>query len=421
MVAARRTRANFGLQHAVDTAAALGRPLVIFEPLRVDYRWASDRLHHFVIDGMAAQARALAARPVVYLPHVERTAGDGARLFDWLATRATAIVTDDSPASFLPRALARAANRLDVRLEAVDSNGLLPIRSAPRVFPTALGFRAHLQRTLRPHLAAWPGDIRWEALPPPVRLDLPPDERLQPTPVDHLQAPSTLLAGLPIDHGVAAVATPGGAEAARRALGEFVEHRLRHYATRRNDPDAAGTSGLSPYVHFGHIGAHEVFQAVMTADRWTTRKLSPRGGGKREGWWGASPAAEAFLDQLVTWRELGLNLCTLGPDYDRYTSLPAWARATLAAHAGDPRPWTYTIDRLTRAATHDPVWNAAQRQLLREGWMDNYLRMLWGKKILEWSPSPEAAFDAMVAIMDRLALDGRDPNSYTGYGWTLGR
>ncbi len=121
-------------------------------------------------------------------------------------------------------------------------------------------------------------------LPPPIGLDLPPDEGLRPTPVAHLLAPAALLARLPIDHTVAPVATTGGEDAARRVLTAFIEHRLRHYAVRRNDPDADGTSGLSPYLHFGHLSTHEVFSG-MTAERWTTRKLSSRAGGKRDGWW----------------------------------------------------------------------------------------------------------------------------------------
>jgi deoxyribodipyrimidine photo-lyase len=135
-----------------------------------------------------------------------------------------------------------------------------------------------------------------------------------------------------------------------------------------------------------------------------------------------SRGAEAFLDQLVVWRELGFHLCATRPDdYATFASLPAWAQTTLRRHARDKRPHVYSREAFERAGTHDPVWNAAQRQLLRTGWMHNYLRMLWGKKILEWSASPEDALDTMIAIMDRHALDGRDPNSYNGYGWTLGR
>jgi deoxyribodipyrimidine photo-lyase len=139
------------------------------------------------------------------------------------------------------------------------------------------------------------------------------------------------------------------------------------------------------------------------------------------GWWGLSEPAEMFLDQLVTWRELGYNFCSHRVDYDRYESLPVWALTTLEKHAPDPRPHRYALPVLEAGETHDPLWNAIQRQLVRDGWFHNYLRMLWGKKILEWSTHPRDALDAMVQLMNRYSLDGRNPNSYTGYFWVLGR
>jgi deoxyribodipyrimidine photo-lyase len=143
--------------------------------------------------------------------------------------------------------------------------------------------------------------------------------------------------------------------------------------------------------------------------------------GKRSGWWGLSADAEAFLDELVTWRELGLNFCAQRADYDRYESLPAWARATLERHARDRRPHVYALEQLERAQTHDELWNAAQNQLRVEGRIHNYLRMLWGKKILHWSASPREALAILIELNNKHALDGRDPNSYSGIFWTLGR
>jgi deoxyribodipyrimidine photo-lyase len=160
---------------------------------------------------------------------------------------------------------------------------------------------------------------------------------------------------------------------------------------------------------------------VVSAEGWTPLRLSDRADGAREGWWGMGDGAEAFLDQLVTWRELGYNLSSRRDDYAAYESLPGWARDTLEEHEVDPRPHTYTLEEFREARTHDPLWNAAQRQLLREGVIHNYLRMLWGKKILEWAPSAREALEIMVDLNDRFATDGRDPNSYSGIFWCLGR
>jgi deoxyribodipyrimidine photo-lyase len=230
-----------------------------------------------------------------------------------------------------------------------------------------------------------------------------------------------ILATLPIDHGVPVSSMTGGQDAGRVLLDGFLADRLARYSQERNHPDADVTSGLSPYLHFGHIGVHEVFAAVTNQQGWVPPDLSGRADGRRQGWWGMDENAEAFLDQLITWRELGFNNCLHRPDYAELTSLPEWARRTLSAHAGDPRTVCYTLDELRAARTGDPLWNAAQRQLLHEGTIHNYLRMLWGKKIIEWSPSPQAALEVMIELNDRYALDGRDPNSYTGILWCFGR
>jgi deoxyribodipyrimidine photo-lyase len=238
-----------------------------------------------------------------------------------------------------------------------------------------------------------------------------------------VEAVKDALADLPIDHSVGPVATSGGQSAAGRVLEKFFDDRLARYTGERNEPDPErdASSGLSPYLHFGHISVHEVFSTMMTRERWTTRRIRPKAAGRREGWWGASAAAESFLDELITWREIGINMCHLRDDHDRYESLPAWARETLEAHARDRRAHCYTMEQFESGETSDPLWNAAQHQLVREGRMHNYLRMLWGKKILEWSSSPRAALKTMIHLNNKYALDGRDPNSYSGIFWTLGR
>lgn len=151
------------------------------------------------------------------------------------------------------------------------------------------------------------------------------------------------------------------------------------------------TSGLSPYLHFGHVSPHQVFVEMAEREGWTPERISGGTSGKRRGWWGMSGVGEAFLDQLVTWCELGDNLTSRSDDYDRYQSLPAWARETLAEHRGDERHHLYGLDELEGAATHSEIWNAAQRQLAAEGTIHNYMRMVWGKKILHWSATPEDA------------------------------
>jgi len=423
MIAYRRTSWNFSLQRAVQWAQELRKPLVILEGLRCDYPWASDRLHRFVLDGMADNARRLEDTGVFYYPYVEPAPTAGKGLLRALAALACLVITDDFPAFFLPQMVAAAARQLPVRLEQVDSNGLLPLRAATRAFATAYSFRRSLQESLPLHLSETPepdavgagGLPRLPAIPEEISSRWPrASEKL-------LSGGPEATADLPIDHSVGLVEARGGATAADDALERFLDERLPRYAEERNRPEAHVSSGLSPYLHFGHISTHQVFSELAEREGWGIGRLAPKATGGRRGWWGMSPAAEAFLDQLVTWRELGYNMCWQSADYDRYESLPQWAQDTLAEHARDLRPYVYLLEDLESARTHDSLWNAAQRQLVWEGRMHNYLRMLWGKKTLEWSASPQDALATMVELNNKYALDGRDPSSYSGIFWVLGR
>jgi deoxyribodipyrimidine photo-lyase len=300
-----------------------------------------------------------------------------------------------------------------VLLEQVDSNGLLPLRAAPKEFVTAFSFRRFLQNHLPEHL-----------------LNAPSADPLSKAKLPLLKAlPSSIIARWPmakLDEAseVSGLSLPefrGGGVAAKARLARFVRDQLNVYSERRNEPGEDGASRLSPYLHFGHISAHEIFAAIAKSEGWAPERVALRSNGSRAGWWGMSADAEAFLDQLITWRELGFNCCHLQKDYDQFESLPVWAQKTLREHEGDTRVFRYSLKEFEHSQTHDPLWNAAQTQLVTEGRIHNYLRMLWGKKILEWTRSPYEALHVMIELNNRYALDGRDPNSYSGIFWCLGR
>ena len=421
MIAARRASFNFALDHALALAKTLGKPLVVLEALRVDHPHANDRLHAFVLEGMADNQAQFEASPVHYHPYVEPSSGAGAGLLSALSSRACAVVTDEFPSYFLPRMVEAAGKKLAVRLEAVDSCGLYPLAATDRTFVSAFSFRAHLQKELLPHLAAFPKER------PLARLDLPRAANLtrllsrwpKASPAT-LSAHPAALATLPVDHSVPPTAFRGGSRAARARLESFVTQKLARYLGDRNEPELDGTSTLSPYLHFGHLSAHEVFSRIASAEGWSPGLLDGPRGGKREGYWHLSAPAEAFLDQVITWRELAYQAARHGKVHD-YPALPAWARASLEKHLKDPRPHRYTREELEAGRTHDALWNAAQMQLVRDGWFHGYLRMLWGKRILEWSDSPAQALTTMEALMDKHSLDGRNPASGMGYAWVLGR
>ena len=440
MTSYRRTRRNFALQRAAERAIEFGVGVVVLEALRSDYPWASDRFHQFIIDGMADNEASLAGRPgITYLPYVERSIGQGRGLLGTLGDRACVVVTDDYSNFFIPRMLDVAAGRIGVRLEAVDSNGLAPVHVVGKDYPSAYTFRRYLQK----HLPAFLADVPVED-PVAALADLPTPgvaaEVLERWPRAEVTGGSAGidLAGIPIDHHIGPTGLTGGQGAAEFRLDLFLRRRLSRYSEERNQPEEEIASGLSPWLHFGHISTHTVLDRLVeheglvpgidgsagTAEEvgaWIAALSERPTDGKRAGWWGMSASAEAFLDQLVTWRELGFNMAVNRPDFREYGSLPDWARQTLAEHVDDPRPHIYSLDQFDAAETHDELWNAAQRQLRREGVIHNYLRMLWGKKILEWTWTPHEAADVMIELNNRYALDGRDPNSYSGIYWCLGR
>jgi len=424
MIACRRTRWNFALQRAAEMARELDRPLLVLEPLTCDYPHANDRLHRFILQGMADNLSALSGKALTYYPYVESASGAGKGLLAALSVQACLVVTDDFPSLFYFRLTRSAGKHLTVRLEAVDGNGLLPMRIADRTFPTAYAFRRFLQKNLPQHLMEWPEDDPLEDLRDWSTLALPGTitERW-PSAATALQSVGEFrLDKLPVDHYVPPAQIRGGQETARQRLTGFLDEKMDRYTEDRNHPDRKATSGLSPYLHFGHISSHEIFSTIVRREGWTPHDLSLRTDGKRSGWWRMSVDAENFLDQLITWRELGFNMCCFEPDrYRDFCSLPDWALKTLDDHRHDSRLYCYTLQQFADAQTHDPLWNAAQNQLRREGIMQNYLRMLWGKKIIEWSASPEQALEVMIEMNDRYALDGRDPNSYSGIFWCLGR
>ena len=431
MTSFRRPKWNFALQRAIDWAAHLQKPLIVLEAVRCDYQWASDRFHAFIIQGMKDNATSFQESPIRYFPYVEPKPGAGRGLVRRLITDACLIVSDEFPCFFLPRMHRAVALRSPVRMELVDSNGLLPLRATERVFTVAHSFRRFLQKELPDHLPDCPqedplAEDKAKGLPaarmPTGLAEMWPAAKPNEWLADGTpHGISAALSKLPIDHDVSVCDLTGGWVAAEERLDQFLTERLRGYGELRNHPDEDAASGSSPYLHFGHLSAHQVFRRLMKQENWSPTQLAAKPNGKRNGWWNASEPCEAFLDELITWREIGYNMCHLRDDFDQFESLPDWVQKTLADHAGDDRPQIYSLEQFERAQTHDELWNAAQHQLVDEGRIHNYLRMLWGKKILHWSESPREALRIMIHLNNKYALDGRNPNSYSGIFWVLGR
>jgi deoxyribodipyrimidine photo-lyase len=405
MTAQRRVFENHSLDRAVWWCRQLDLPLVIFEPLRCDYPYASVRHHAFIIQGMAENARRVAKTRAHYLPFVERVKGQGKGLLARLSSRAAVVVTDDHPGFFFPGMVKTAGEQVSVLLEAVDGTGFLPHQEVGRTFPSAYAFRRVLQKSFLDWAGDMPSLAPLEMLPNfNVAVEL--DELLHPWPLAtpaELKASAALLSSLPIDQTVEQVKQkPGGSDAALFLLDRFMSDAAPDYSERRRHPDENGESGLSPYLHHGHIGTHTILKKVFEAADWSPHRVQ-----------GKKPLGKklGFLGHLTA--RFSEHAGTFG-------QVPPWAKETLHQHVGDPREHLYSLEELAQGKTSDSLWNAAAWQLLDEGVIHNYLRMLWGKWVIEWTPTPEIAFSVLTELNNRFALDGRDPNSDSGIGWVFG-
>jgi deoxyribodipyrimidine photo-lyase len=384
MQRAQRALDNPALDLAIATGNALGKPVVVYFGL-VPYPCANLRHYQFMVEGLPGTAARLAKRGVGL---VIRRHPDADLAAFCEEVRPAVVIGDENPTREPERWRQALAVRLRVPFWTVDADVIVPTALIP-----AEQFAA---RTIRPKIHAQlerflvrrrepKADVGWKA----------------PRGLHSLRPDDDLLEGFLLDRRVAPVAGfRGGTGEALKALGDFVGHRLAGYGEQRNKPERQGTSRLSPWLHFGHIGPRTVALAVRDAD---------------------APAADrdAFLEEFIVRRELAVNFVRSNPRYDSLACAEPWAERTLREHARDRRPYLYTERQLEHAETHDPLWNAAQRQMVATGWMHGYVRMYWGKKILEWSRTPEEAFDVAVRLNDRYELDGRDPNGYAGIAWAI--
>ena len=435
MISARRTQWNHGLEHAIDIANENNLPLVVVEPLAIDHGWVNDRSHAFIIQGMADNSRAFTDSPITYVPYVETELNEGKGLMSRWMDNARVLVIDDFPTYYPRKVLEIAISIGKCEIHCVDSNGFIPFRSEDREFTTAYSLRRHLHKTILMHMQGFPhsnpislGD-KLPRIGEGIVADVFSYCNTSVTSGDFLdnvsqgkESSRKELSKLAIDHTVPPVENMrGGSSAANLRWNDFLENKLINYSENRNQPEMKGSSGLSPYLHFGHIGIHQILNDIFQKYSWDISEIVLPNNGRRAGWWNLPAAVEGFLDQVITWRDLGFLHCAIVENHVRFESIPDWAQLTLGIHKNDQRPYIYSFEEFENANTHDDLWNAAQIQLKADGIIHNYLRMLWGKKILEWSPTPEIAMEYMIALNDKWALDGRDPNSYTGVGWVLGK
>ena len=389
MQQSQRAHVNPALEYAVSRANAIDRPVVALFGLFDDYPEANERHFAFMLEGLAEVAAELHERGIKFVMRLARP--DAACLA--LAPDAVLVVCDRGYLRHQKQWRKAVAREAGCQVVQVEGDVVVPV---DRVSDK----REYAARTLRPKigrlLEAFVEDLTQRR---PIKSSL----RLRVSSDVNATDPDGVLARLHIDRSVGRVRRfRGGTAEARRRLERFLRSGLDGYADARNDPADPQCSNLSPYLHFGQISPVEI-----------ARKARAARGGK-------SDDRGAFLEELVVRRELAINFVHFEADYDRYRCLPDWAKQTLAKHRDDAREHVYSRRELEHANTHDPYWNAAMTEMVRTGYMHNYMRMYWGKKILEWSNTPEHAYRTLLALNNKYFIDGRDPNSYTGVGWIFG-
>ena len=385
MQRAQRGIDNPALDVAVDAANALQKPVVVFFAPVPLYPNANLRHYRFLAEGIPDIATALTQRNIGF---VLRRFPEHSLLRFCDEVKASLVIGDENPLREPEAWRSAAAKRLKVPFWTVDADVIVPTRLLEKA-----QYAAHiLRRRLQPHL---------KKFLIPSRNPVAHAAWKKPRGMASREPDFDITRGWKLDRSVAPVTGwRGGTEEAFCVLREFIEHRLGGYGSGRNKPEVDHTSRLSPYLHFGHLSSITVALAVKKSHAPTADKV-------------------AFLDQLITWRELAVNLVRFNSDYDNFECAEPWAHRTLAKHANDDRPVLYTERQLEQAETHDQLWNAAQMQMVSTGWMHNYVRMYWAKKILEWSRSPAEAYRIAVRLTDKYELDGRDPNGYAGIAWAI--
>ncbi|HTS90235.1 MAG TPA: deoxyribodipyrimidine photo-lyase [Gemmatimonadales bacterium] len=436
-----RAHDNFALNFAVEQANELGLPVLVYHGLRHDYPWASDRFHTWILESVADLYGDFEEKGIQYCFWLDRSVerwgqgsgrrGQGAgettrrsarrgdRTGDRgvhppstaplplvsLADRAALVVTDYFPTFIVPRQIQGLRRKTETPVVAVDSATVVPMGWHEKQHATARGIRPVLLNAL-PHFL-WPVPNPEPRLRRPVEIPFDDDDTrrlvaLRGDGVALQAAIGELVSRCAVDHTVPpSPSFRGGSRAGRERLRQFLRDGLRSYDERNDPTKPESVSRLSPWLHFGNLSIHEVLLAAREA--------------------GPADQYASFLDEALTWRELAHNFCHFDPKHRTATAIPPWAQRELAAHESDPRPRLYTLEEMEEARTDEPLWNAAQCSYLRDGWMHNYMRMLWGKTVLQWTANAVDALRILEHLNNKYALDGRDPNSYGGIHWIFGK
>ena len=379
-----RAEDNWALFCAQKIALKKQAPLVVMFCVTPEFLSATRIHYHFMFEGLKEVEARLRTKNIEFV----MLTGNPAQEIPQFVKRkeAGALITDFDPLKIKRTWKEKILSHITCACLEVDAHNIVPCRIASQK-------QEYGAYTLRPKI---------KKLLPEFLREFDKIQK-QPTtykfkPVDWSKITNTLT--LKLNTSQENFCRPG-AQAAHKTLKKFIREKLNRYTQDRNDPNKDGTSHLSAYLHFGHIAAQRVALEVIKSRASATSKA-------------------AFLEELIVRKELADNFCFYNKNYDTVAGFPQWAQKTLREHKNNPHPYVYSLKEFESGLTHDPLWNAAQQEMLKKGRMHGYMRMYWAKKILEWSPTPTHALKTAIYLNDTYELDGRDPNGYTGIAWAIG-
>ncbi|MCW5961490.1 MAG: deoxyribodipyrimidine photo-lyase [Pyrinomonadaceae bacterium] len=391
----KRTSHNHALKFAIEQANERKLPLVVYEALKYYYPWASDRIHTFILEGVEEKRKEFKKLGITYVFYLQKDKNAPKQTVKKIAQDAALLITDDFPCFIIPGHNAAIVEKAEIPVYAVDSNGIIPMSKFDKEEYAAYTIRPKINKILDDYLKPFE-----ESEIAVKKADIPVDCPDTQVTAENI---AQLVAECDIDHSVKpSPIYHGGTANARKRLKFFIENILENYDETRNKPEIDGSSRLSSYLHFGFISALEIALEVK------------RSKAKQE-------SKDAFLEELIVRRELSFNFTKFNQNYDSLAALPDWVQQTMRDHVDDEREKVYSLEELENCETYDELWNAAQREINITGEMHNYVRMLWGKLVIQWSKNYEEAFAHLEHLNNKYGLDGRDPNSYAGILWCFGK
>ena len=389
MQSSQRAEQNHALEYAVQRANELNQRLLVMFGLTDDYPEANLRHYTFMLEGLKDVQRALEKRGIKMV--VREGSPDEVTLE--AGKDASLVVTDRGYMRPQQRWREKVAGGADCLVTQVESDVVVPVELASDK-------QEHAARTLRPRIQEYLKDFLVGLTPTKISKQ---SLNMKADGLD-LSDIEKVLDSMELDRSVGALSHlyRGGTSEAKKVFRRFLRDSFDDYTAHRNQPQTDDVSHMSKYLHFGQISP---IWLALEARKSSTNEDN----------------VEAFIEELVVRRELSMNFAHYTPDYDAYSNLPDWAKKTLEEHNNDDREHTYTRKQLESAETHDEYWNAAMKEMVHTGYMHNYMRMYWGKKILEWSNTPEHAYRTTLYLNNKYFLDGRDPKSFANVAWIFGQ